>query len=475
MNNRPAIRVRIAPSPTGYFHMGTARTALFNWLYARHHGGVFIVRIEDTDRERSQTEYENDILDGLTWLGITHDEFYRQSERGDLYSQYLTKLIGNGNAFYCSHSVKELEQEVESQRTAKKPPRHLCADRDKKLQSGIMRFKNNSHEIIHIHDIIRGNIQFDPQLLGDFSIAKSISEPLYNFAVVIDDFEMKISHVIRGEDHISNTPKQILIQDALGFSSPEWAHLPLLLGPDRSKLSKRHGALAVSEYKKQGYLAEAFINFLALLGWHPQAAAIGVAEKEIFSRDELIKEFSLERVQKSAAIAAFDKLGWLNRQYIKSLDLGELWQRAQPFFEESFVSAKEEEVLKKILEASRERIHTLGELQATCESILTPPAYSKELLLWKGKIQEEQVIRIIDNIISILLNIEPSYFSSKTVAEALDALMQKEGKGSVLWPLRAALSGKEASLGPFELADILGKEICIQRLETAKKQLSGAA
>jgi len=280
--------------------------------------------------------------------------------------------------------------------------------------------------------------------------------------------------VIRGEDHISNTPKQILLQNALAFPKLQWAHLPLLLGPDRSKLSKRHGALAVSEYKKQGYLAEAFINFLALLGWHPQAVTIGTAEKEIFSRDELIKEFSLERVQKSAAIAAFDKLDWLNRQYIRSLDLGELWRHAQPFFEKSFISAIGEGVLKKILEASRERIHTLGELQATCESIFTSPVYSTELLLWKGKIQEEQARRIFDNIINLLSKIEPLNFNSKTVSEALDVLIQKEGKGSVLWPLRAALSGKEASLGPFELTDILGKEICILRLETAKKQLSAA-
>jgi glutamyl-tRNA synthetase len=467
MNNEPAIRVRIAPSPTGFLHIGNVRTFLFNWLFARNKKGKLVLRIEDTDRERSRKEYEDDILEGLRWLGITHDEFYRQSERGEIYARYLTKLTREGKAFYCSHSVEELESESEDQRKAKEPPRHICGDRDAKLQSGILRFKNDSRDVIRVHDIIRGDIQFDPRLLGDFSIAKSVSEPLYNFAVVIDDFEMKISHVIRGEDHISNTPKQILMQNAFGFSSPQWAHLPLLLGPDRSKLSKRHGAMAVSDYKQKGYLADAVVNFLILLGWRPRAEKIGVAEKEIFSREDLIGEFSLERVQKSAAIASFDKLDWLNREYIKSLSADELWLSAQPFFEEKSLAIRGEATLKKILLASRERMHTLDELRVTTESIFNIAEYPKELLLWRGKIKDVQVGTIIDNIIDILSSIDSAHFTKNDIEQALSPLIEKEGKGSVLWPLRAALSGAEVSFGPFELVDILGKDESIKRLRRA--------
>ena len=251
MSNSAQIRVRIAPSPTGFFNIATARGALYNWLFAKQNNGVFILRIEDTDRERSEQIYDQDIIDSLTWLGLEYAEFYRQTERTDIYKKHLQTLLDSKRAFYCPHTHAELEHESETQKQNKEPLRHICSVRDKNQTTGIIRIKNNETARITINDTIRGSIEFDPTLLGDFSIAKSLEEVLYNFAVTVDDCEMQISHVIRGEDHISNTPKQILIGRALGFAEPQWAHLPLLLGKDRSKLSKRHGGLSIKEYREQ--------------------------------------------------------------------------------------------------------------------------------------------------------------------------------------------------------------------------------
>ena len=255
-NNK--IRVRIAPAPTGTLHIGTARTALFNFLFAKKNKGSFIVRIEDTDKQRSKKEYEKDILDSFEWLGLKWDELYKQSQRTKIYEKYLKKLLDS-----CKAYKKE-----------------------------IIWFKTPKKKII-FYDLIRGKIEVDGSEIEDFSIAKDLKNPLYNFAAVVDDYEMKISHVIRGEDHIPNTPKQILIYEALGLKPPQFAHLPLILGPDRSKLSKRHGAVAVSDYRKQGYLPEALINFMALLGWNPGD------DREFFSLKDLTKEFSLEKIQKA--------------------------------------------------------------------------------------------------------------------------------------------------------------------------------
>mgnify|MGYP001563603721 FL=1 len=323
------IRVRIAPSPTGPLHIGTARTALFNYLFSRRYGGQFIMRIEDTDLERSDAKYEEDILEGLSWLGIAWDEGpYRQSERIEIYRKYIEKLLAEDKAFYCFHSVRELEEEKQKLMEGKKPVLHLCeyrtmgaggrtAPKDGKSDS-IVRFKTPAGKKITWHDAIRGDLSFESDLVGDFSIAKRVDVPLYNFAVVVDDCTMEISHVIRGEDHISNTPKQLLLIEALGFPVPQYAHLPLILGSDRSKLSKRHGATSVAEYRAQGYLPEALFNFMALLGWNPGGT------EEIFSKEELAKEFSLERVQKSGAVFDIKKLDWMNGEYIRKKSPSEL-------------------------------------------------------------------------------------------------------------------------------------------------------
>ena len=335
------IRTRFAPSPTGLFHIGSARTALFNFLFARASSGKFILRIEDTDIERSKPEYERDILESMKWLGLNWDEFYRQSERMDLYTAYLNKLIDSGSAFYCFHSKEFLDKEYEEQIKTKKNPAHLCefrklpindALRRLEKESGIVRFKTPPDFEISFDDLIRGKISLNSDALGgDFSLAKAESSlkfmPLYNFAVVIDDYEMKISHVIRGEEHISNTPKQILIQRELNLPMPEYAHIPLILAPDKSKLSKRHGAVSIIEYRDVGYLSETLINFLAFLGWNPGT------EKEIFTLKELIGEFDLNRIQKSGAIFNFEKLDWLNGHYLRNMPIDELTDKIIPFLE----------------------------------------------------------------------------------------------------------------------------------------------
>ena len=295
------VRVRIAPSPTGPLHIGTARTALFNYLFARKNQGNFILRIEDTDLERSDPKWEKDVVENLKWLGILWDEGpdiggkykpYRQSERKDIYEKYIKKLYDEGYLYWCFCTKEELEAQREDQMARGEAPRYMGRCRNLSLKEqekfrqegrkGILRFKV-PEKIIKVNDLIRGKLEFNTSLLGDIAVAKDFSIPLYNFAVVIDDFEMKINYVIRGEDHISNIPKQVLFQEALGFPRPNYAHLPLILGPDRSKLSKRHGAVKVQDYKEDGYLPEALINFMALLGWNPGT------KEEIFSLEELTK------------------------------------------------------------------------------------------------------------------------------------------------------------------------------------------
>jgi len=348
------IRTRFAPSPTGFLHIGSARTCLFNFLFTRKHQGRLILRIEDTDKERSKPEYEKDIIDSLKWLGIEWDEGpdvggnygpYRQSERSAIYARYLQKLLNEEKAYHCFCSKEDLEARKQYLMSIGQPPIYdgKCARLSKKevkkyLAEGkksILRFRTPAKKIV-FEDLIRGKIEFDTSVIGDFSIAKDLNSPVYNLACVIDDFEMKISHVIRGEDHISNTPKQILLQEALGLPTPQYAHLPIILGTNRAKLSKRHGAMSVSDYKKMGYLPEAIVNFLAFLGWNPGT------EREIYSMASLIKEFSLERVKKGGAIFNIKRLDFLNGFYIRQKPLDKLTNECLPYLIKAGFIKKEE-------------------------------------------------------------------------------------------------------------------------------------
>ena len=474
------IRTRFAPSPTGPLHIGGARSALFSFVYARQHGGKFILRIEDTDLERSDPVFEKDIKDGLSWLGINWDEFYRQSERTDIYEKYLKILLEKGLIFWCLHLEAELAAEKQNQILRREASRHVCAYRDGSAGNlekgrGILRFKNNFRGEVLFDDLIRGEIGFDGGILGDFSVAKDLKTPLYNFAVVIDDYEMAISHVIRGEDHISNTPKQILLQEAMGFTRPQYAHLPLILGQDRSKLSKRHGAASVLEYQKSGHLPEAMINFMILLGWHP------ADEKEIFTMEEILNEFSLDRVQKGGAVFNTEKLGWFNREYIKKLKDEEIAKRLENFAADFSKEIKSNpEKWLKISALARGRLTTLNEIGELAEIFYKEPYYQKEQLFPPPKKSEAAQIRkenmAVENIARHLKYIQKYLLKSSKcgVGDLESKIMpyaEKEGRGDVLWPFRVALSGKRFSPGPFEMAEILGKEESLKRVIKALKTL----
>ena len=416
------IRTRLAPSPTGLLHVGNARAGIFNYLFAKKSGGEFILRIEDTDLERSRKEYEDDAKEALLWLGLSWDSFYRQSDRKEIYAEYIEKMLENGSA-YVSKEVEGNSKEV-------------------------IRFKNKGGPV-KFDDIIRGQVEVDTEDLGDFVIAKDTQTPLYHLAAVLDDALMEISHVIRGEDHISNTPRQILIQQALGCPTPKYAHLPLILGEDRSKLSKRHGAEALSEYKKLGYPPEAMFNFLALLGWHPEN------DREILSKEELISEFSFARVQKGGAIFDKRKLDWISREYIKKLSEEEILAKLAQFVPKEW----EGEKMGKAAKLFRDRISKFSDFKEEAKFIFEPKDYEAGLLIWKNASKEdtkkhlEKVCELISSGGDIMV------------------YAQKEGRGEVLWPLRVSLSGLKNSPGPLEIIEVLGSEESLNRIRHAISKL----
>lgn len=476
------IRVRLAPSPTGPLHIGTARTGLFNFLFARKMGGTFVLRIEDTDLERSEPKYEKDILQNLDWLGIEWDEGplvsggykgdfgpYRQSERLDTYERHLLKLLEDGKAYYCFCSEEELEigrQEMLARGVAPKYS-GKCATMDtkvveEKIGAGIksvIRFRMPETRIV-FHDLVRGPVEFDVALTGDIVIAKTPRIPLYNFAVVVDDYEMNISHVIRGEDHISNTPKQIALQQALGFPTPHYAHLPLILDKNRAKLSKRFNAVSLSDYKNTGYLHESLFNFIALLGWHPSEL-----NTEIFSQQELARLFELERVQKAGAIFDIEKLNWINSHYIKTKTIEELLKDVVAFVPEEW--KKDEVKLLAILELQRGRMKRLSEFDELARFFFQLPEYAGELLVWK-EMSFERARENLSSVSELLKNLSDRLGWNKEVLEAhIMPFAEERGRGEVLWPFRVSLSGQKMSPGPFEIAEILGREETLQRIKIA--------
>ena len=476
------VRTRIAPSPTGFLHIGTTRTALFNYLFAKKYQGQFILRIEDTDLERSEKRFERDILDGLRWMGINWNEGpeiegpytpYRQSERISTYAKYIQQLLDENKAYYCFCTSEELDAQRASMMAEGLAPiysgkcRHLsqqeAIDKLNNEDKHILRFKM-PHEKISFTDLIRGKMDFDTALIGDIAIAKNIDTPLYNFAVVVDDFEMKISHVIRGEDHISNTPKQIALIKALNFPIPEYVHLPLILGHDRSKMSKRDGATSIMEYKEQGFLPEALINFIALLGWNPGD------NREIFSLEELTKEFSIERVQKSGAIFNIQKLESINSYYIKNKPIEELTKLCVPYFEKAGYKTDFEKN-KKIVKLEQERIKKLSDITEVAKLFFEPANYLAEILIWK-KSNKETAIKALQNILNEFEKISETDFNIEKLKPILDSLVPRfNGAGELFWPLRVALSGQESSPPPLEIAEILGKEESLQRIKIAIDKL----
>jgi glutamyl-tRNA synthetase len=485
------IRVRIAPSPTGPLHIGNARTALYNYLFAKQHGGKFILRIEDTDLERSEQRWTDQLIEELKWLGLEWDEGpdiggeygpYKQTQRFDIYEKYLRQLLEEGKAYYCFCAPEELEAKRQDQMSRGLAPKYdgTCAHLSKEVvqknlaegKSSVIRFKVE-HKKVKFNDLIRGDVEFDTTLLGDVVIAKNLRNPIFHFVVVIDDYLMKISHVIRGEDHIPNTPRQILIQEALGFEKVAYGHLPLLLNPDKSKLSKRKGDVSLASYHNQGYLPEAIVNFLALLGWNPGT------EKEVFSLQQLVKEFSIEKVQKAGAVFNIQRLDFLNGLYIREKSIDKLTELCKPYLKEAgllVAGQVSENKLQKIIEVSRTRMKKLSEISELSDFFFKDKlSFDKNLLQWKGVGDEatKESLEYSEKILSEITeweikNLETELFSASEKFNSEKNYPEKN-KGYLLWPLRVALSGKDSSPSPFEIADILGKEKTLKRIEQAIK------
>jgi glutamyl-tRNA synthetase len=464
------IRVRIAPSPTGAIHVGLIRSALYNWLFARHHQGKFVLRIEDTDPTRSTEESSKAILEGFRLVGIDYDEGpFFQSRRFDIYREYAQKLLAENKAYYCYCPAEQLEAERQAAWSQKKIWKYdrRClkmsqSDKEKldaSNQPKALRFLVPPKKVA-FDDLIHGSIEKAPQDIEDFILLRGDGSPTYNFAVVIDDALMEITHVIRAVEHISNTPKQILIYEALGFTVPKFAHLPLILGPDRKKLSKRHGALSLFEYQKAGILPEALINFLALLGWSPGG------DREILTREEMIKEFSLEKVNKSNAIFDNKKLEWMNSEYIKSYAEEKLYDLVVPFLNEQGVTSFDKARLLKILSLIKVRSRTLVELASMAKPFLIEEVtYDEEAV---KKYLTEPARKNLSLMYERFQSI--SDFTTSNLEQALRKLAEelKVKAAELVHPCRVALTGK--SVGPplFETIELVGKEWALKRLEKWK-------
>jgi glutamyl-tRNA synthetase len=438
--NNQKIVTRMAPSPTGNLHIGGVRTALFNYLFAKHNKGTFIIRSEDTDKERSLPEYEKGFMDTFQWLGLTCDKFYRQSQRTDIYKEKLYKLIKEGKAYEAEASKDDPEKSV-------------------------IRFKNPNTKIT-FRDLILGDIEFDTTELGDFVIARTIEAPIYHFVVVVDDGLMEVSHVLRGQEHINNTPRQILILEALGFSRPQYAHIPLIMSPRGGKLSKRDPEVVPAlDYKKMGIIPEALLNFLAFIGWNPGD------EREIMSLDDIIAEFDISKVQKSGGIFNVDKLYWTNKQYLNKLSNDEFKSYIDPLFTSlKSTPVWDEEVFNRIIPITRERIHHLGDLQAMIAEgeldyyFVDPEITEIQNIVWKKsdalttKIHLEKVVELLT---------KTTHWGQESLKETIFPYAEEKGKGDVLWPIRYVLSGRDKSPDPFTLLYILGKEVSLRRIQDA--------
>ena len=484
------IRVRFAPSPTGPFHIGGARSALFNWLLARKYSdGKFILRIEDTDRVRSSKESEENIKESLKWLGLNWDEGvdaggdygpYHQMERLDIYKKYAQQLIDEGKAYYCYCTEEEIAKEREALMNENKMPiyqghcRSLTSEQIEKYKAEgrkpTIRFRTPENESVEFDDMVRGHMQFDSNGVGDFVIVKADGIPVYNFAVVIDDALMQISHVIRAEEHLSNTPRQVVLYQALGFKVPIFAHISLILGKDHSKMSKRHGATSVEQYKNLGYLPEALVNFLALLGWAPQN------EQEIFSIDELVQEFSMEHVAKNPAVFDIDKLNWLNAQYMKKLSAEQITDMAIPHLVEkgylasSDVSADEKAALVRFTEIIRDHLSygaqflDFADLYFNDDIIVEDPEAKKVL-------EDETAPTVINLFKQKLSNIEE--FTAANIQPIFKQITKelKIGGKKVYMPVRISLTGQMHGPDLAGIIEVIGRDRVSKRIQKTMPQL----
>jgi glutamyl-tRNA synthetase len=450
MKNNDKIIARFPPSPTGWFHIGNARTALFNYFFVKKNNGQLLFRLEDTDKERSNDEYSKDIVEGLKWLGIDIDfnNVYKQSEHSATYRKYIEKMIAEDKAYISKEQVKEEGQRAE-----------------------VIRLKNPGKKVV-FEDMIRGAVEVDTTELGDFVIAKSIDEPIYHLAVVVDDFEMGVNHIIRGEDGIYNTPRQILIQEAIGAPRPVYAHMPFILNQDRSKLSKRQQGEMVSlkYYREQGYSPEAMVNFLAFIGWNPGD------DTEIMSMEEIINKFDIMKVQKAGAIFNIEKLLWINKEYLKKLPIEKIQKEIKLRITQNS-GFQDDEIIKKITPIILERINVWSDIDQMLKDgdiqyFFEKPILDKEMIVWKKGGTAEEAAENLKLVSEVFEKMDENKFTSENVKEAIWKIAEEKGKGNVLWPLRVSLSGKEKSPDPFTLCGTLGKTEVLSRITIAIELLS---
>lgn len=494
------IRTRFAPSPTGFVHIGSLRTALFAYLYARKHNGQFVLRIEDTDRTRFVPGALKNLLKTLSWAELGWDEGpfinkegvidekgsfgpYIQSKRLDIYREHAQLLLETGHAYPCFCTQERLDKMRREQMKAKQPPmydRHCLESLSEeevtaKLEAGdshTLRLKVDCGRTVKFTDIVRGEVEFRTDLIDDQVLVKSDEFPTYHLAAVVDDHLMDISHVIRGEEWLSSTPKHILIYEALGWSAPKYAHLPLLLNTDKSKLSKRQGDVSVEDYVKKGYLKDALLNFVALLGWNP-----GNTEQEVFSRKDLLEKFSLEKVNKSGAVFDVKKLNWINAKYIKKLSIDELVELAQPhlvkheWYRNAPEACKTDSYIKRVLTVEQERLEVLSEVGQANTFFFKLSEYDTSLLYWKKQTDQE----LKENLTRARNTL--SSFGDDTwddVSMIENALMEeaRDKRGDFLWPLRVALTGEKKSPPPHQVAWVLREEATLERLDNAIEKVS---
>ncbi|MBE3596212.1 MAG: glutamate--tRNA ligase [Hydrogenibacillus sp.] len=488
-----AVRVRFAPSPTGALHIGGLRTALFNWLFARRHGGSVVLRIDDTDRERSSETYLRQILDGFRWLGVTFDEGieeggpygpYRQSERMPIYRQALQRLLDDGKAYPCYCTPEELDASRKAQLEAGKTPRYAgtCrrltpeerAAREAEGRQPVYRLKVDLDRPIVVRDVIRGDVSFEPEQIDDFVIMKSDGTPTYHFASCVDDAEMRITHIIRAEEHLSNTPRHVVLFQALGAPVPTFAHVPMILAPDRTKLSKRHGATSVDEFRALGFLPEAIVNYSLLLGYAPDENA------ELFTLDDLVPTFELERIAKHPAIYDVNKLRWMNGHYLRTLSLRRVYTYAEPFLKAAgYLSQNpgDDEIALAMarIDAVRERVATLIELTDGVSYFYRSIEAYDETGVHKHFKNPKEVAERLRYAAERLETVEP--WDLEQTEQAYRGLIDELGisGGALIHPTRLALSGRTVGPGLFHIMVLLGKAETIRRLRKAVQWLEARA
>ncbi len=458
------IRTRFAPSPTGYLHIGGVRTALFSWLYARKHGGEFVLRIEDTDLERSTKESVNAILEGMAWLGLDYDQgpFY-QTERFDRYKEVIQYLLDNDMAYYCYATPEELETMREEQKAKGEKPRYDGRYRDftgtpPEGVEPVIRFKNPLEGEVVIEDLVKGEVRISNQELDDLIIARSDGTPTYNLSVVVDDWDMGITHVIRGDDHLNNTPRQINILKALGAPIPKYAHIPMVLGEDGSRLSKRHGAVSVLQYKEEGFLPEALLNYLVRLGWSH-------GDQEIFSVDEMIEHFDLDHVNSSPSTFNTEKLLWVNQQHIQQAPAEHLARYLAPFMQEKGIELENGPELSAVADLLRERAKTLVEMVENADYFYQDfesfdPAAAKKHL---RPVAKDALVKVAEK----FSEVEP--WTAENIHQAIQETADEleVGMGKVGMPLRVAITGRGQSPAIDQTAELIGKARCLTRINQA--------